>query len=464
MSRTRNLSTGSLAEHFLHLAVPAGIGMLFTTLYNVVDVFFAGLIGTDAQAGLAISFQAFFIFITFGFGLSAAMTALVGNAIGAKDDSAACQIAVRGIGFGLLISALLIVVAVWLGPLLIKLVSTEGAYREAGTRYFMVLLVSIPSFVMSFGINGLLQSQGDTVSMQRAQIGAFFANIGFNPLLVFGLPGVWGGMGFDGIAVATVISQTGVMIYVGRQLFRTELMAGWQLADLRPRLTTSRAIAGQMLPTTMTMMVMMTAGFIVQYYLKTFGTAAVAAYGVALRVEQLFLLPVFGLTGALLPIVAQNYGAGEMERTREALFTCWKYGFIFMAVACPVLFFAAPLLMRLFTSDADVIRIGVSYLRVDGFILPIYMMLFAINSFLQALKRPIWSLWIGIYRQSFGVAFFSWVYVYLLDFGVIGVWFGIATSVLTGLLLSLLITSHIARQLLGGLWRRGAPASIAPSD
>jgi putative MATE family efflux protein len=464
MSRTRNLSTGSLAEHFLHLAVPAGIGMLFTTLYNVVDVFFAGLIGTDAQAGLAISFQAFFIFITFGFGLSAAMTALVGNAIGARDDSAACQIAVRGIGFGLLISALLIVVAVWLGPLLIKLVSTEGVYREAGIRYFMVLLVAIPSFVMSFGINGLLQSQGDTVSMQRAQIGAFFANIGLNPLLVFGLPGVWGGMGFDGIAVATVISQTGVMIYVGRQLFRTELMAGWQLADLRPRLTTSRAIAGQMLPTTMTMMVMMTAGFIVQYYLKTFGTAAVAAYGVALRVEQLFLLPVFGLTGALLPIVAQNYGAGEMERTREALFTCWKYGFIFMAVACPVLFFAAPLLMRLFTSDADVIRIGVSYLRVDGFILPIYMMLFAINSFLQALKRPIWTLWIGIYRQSFGVAFFSWVYVYLLDFGVIGVWFGIATSVLTGLLLSLLITGHVARQLLGGLWRRGAPAPIAPSD
>ena len=464
MSRTRNLSTGSLAEHFLRLAVPAGIGMLFTTLYNVVDVFFAGLIGTDAQAGLAISFQAFFILITFGFGLSAAMTALVGNAIGARDDSAACQIAVRGIGFGLLISALLIVVAVWLGPLLIKLVSTEGAYREAGTRYFMVLLVAIPSFVMSFGINGLLQSQGDTVSMQRAQIGAFFANIGLNPLLVFGLPGVWGGMGFDGIAVATVISQTGVMIYVGRQLFRTELMAGWQLADLRPRLTTYRAIAGQMLPTTMTMMVMMIAGFIVQYYLKTFGTAAVAAYGVALRVEQLFLLPVFGLTGALLPIVAQNYGAGEMERTREALFTCWKYGFIFMAFACPVLFFAAPLLMRLFTSDADVIRIGVSYLRVDGFILPIYMMLFAINSFLQALKRPIWTLWIGIYRQSFGVAFFSWVYVYLLDFGVIGVWFGIATSVLTGLLLSLLITSYIARQLLGGLWRRGAPAPIAPSD
>ena len=60
MAQTFDLTTGSLAQHFRRLAVPAAIGMVFTTLYNVVDVFFAGLIGTAAQAGLAISFQAFF--------------------------------------------------------------------------------------------------------------------------------------------------------------------------------------------------------------------------------------------------------------------------------------------------------------------------------------------------------------------------------------------------------------------
>ena len=125
MNRTRNLSNGSISNHLIKLAVPAGIGMLFTTLYNVVDVFFAGLIGTDAQAGLAISFQAFFIFITFGFGLSAAMAALVGNATGAKDLNKASMIARKGIGFGLIVSMLLIIVASWIGPLLISLISTE---------------------------------------------------------------------------------------------------------------------------------------------------------------------------------------------------------------------------------------------------------------------------------------------------------------------------------------------------
>jgi putative MATE family efflux protein len=451
MARTYDLTEGSLAQHFRRLAVPAAIGMVFTTLYNVVDVFFAGLIGTAAQAGLAISFQAFFLFITFGFGLSSAMTALVGNAIGAKKDAEARIVAARGLGFGVIISTVLMVAAWFIGPVLIQLVSAEGEYRDAGTRYLRVLLLSMPGFILAFGVNGLLQSQGDTVSMQRGQIAAFFANIALNPLLVFGIPGVWDGMGFDGIAVSTVLSQTGIMIYVIRRLFKTDLMVGVTRSCFWPELGTYGAITRQMLPVTMTMFVMMSAGFIVQFYLKSFGTSAVAAYGVALRVEQLFLLPVFGLTGALLPIAAQNFGAGHHDRVRQALFDCWKFGWMFMAVACPILFFASPLLMRTFTDDPEVIRIGVSYLRIDGFILPIYMMLFAINSLLQALKRPIWTFWIGVYRQAFGVAFFVYVYVMIYDFGVLGVWVGIATAVTTGWLISLIVADYVARGSIGGL-------------
>ena len=165
-------------------------------------------------------------------------------------------------------------------------------------------------------------------------------------------------------------------------------------------------------------------------------------------------VPVFGLTGALLPIAAQNYGAGKHDRVRQALFDCWKFGWMFMAVACPILFFASPLLMRTFTPDPEVIAIGVSYLRVDGFILPVYMMLFAINSFLQALKRPIWTFWIGVYRQAFGVAFFVYVYVMLFHAGVMGVWFGIATAVVTGLMISLVVAEYVAKDTIGGLLRR----------
>lgn len=451
MKHSHDLTTGPLATHFRTLAVPAAIGMVFSTLYNVVDVFFAGLIGTDAQAGLAISFQAFFIFVTVGFGLGAAMTALVGNAIGRKNDEEASTVARQGVGFASLSAILLMLGAYLFAPALLNLISTDGAYREAGLRYMMVLIISLPSFVMAYGLNGILQATGDTVSMQRALIGAFFANLGLNPVLVFGIPGMFDGLGFNGIATATVISQTGVMVYIGRQLWRSGLCASDKFSAFLPDLRLYKLIFAQLLPTTFTMLVMFTAGFIVQIYLKEFGPSAVAAYGVALRVEQLFLLPVFGLTGALLPIASQNFGAGEAQRVRQALFTCWKFGWMFMFVACPILYFAAPVLMRSFTPDPAVIEIGVSYLRVDGFILPIYMMLFAINSFLQALKKPVWTLVIGIYRQAFGVAFFSYLCVFVFEFGVIGVWFGIATSVLSGFILSLLLAHHVSKPLIGGI-------------
>ena len=198
MKYSHDLTTGPLAKHFRTLAVPAAVGMVFSTLYNVVDVFFAGLISTDAQAGLAISFQAFFIFVTVGFGLGAAMTALVGNAIGRKDVDEASTVARQGVGFASLSALLLMVSAYLFAPHLLSLISTDGAYRDAGLRYMMVLIISLPSFVMAYGLNGILQATGDTVSMQRALIGAFFANLGLNPVLVFGIPGIFDGLGFIG--------------------------------------------------------------------------------------------------------------------------------------------------------------------------------------------------------------------------------------------------------------------------
>ena len=120
-------------------------------------------------------------------------------------------------------------------------------------------------------------------------------------------------------------------------------------------------------------------------------------------------------------------------------------------IATPTLWFAGGYAMSLFTDDAQVIAVGVSYLRVDAFLFPIYMMLFSINSLLQALQRPIWTLWISIYRQGFGVAFFIWVFIGLMGFDVWGVWFGIATAVTSGWLIALYVANTVAKQHIGGL-------------
>jgi len=449
--RKDDLTTGPMALHFRTLAIPAAFGMLFTTLYNVVDVYYAGLLSTDAQAGLAIGYQAFFILMAVGFGLSSALSTLVSNAKGSGDAAEAQRYVVQGLAFGGVITASCMVIGWFLGPELIVLVSEPGAYRNAAMGYFYWLIFALPGFLLAYGGNGILQAHGDSRSMQRALMAAFIANIGLNPLFMFGLPGVWSGMGFNGIAAATIISQTGVMVYILVRIFRLEVMQSVQITAFQPDKDSFRKIFAQLLPAGSAMIIMFISGFVVQFALKTFGGHAVAAYGVALRIEQILLLPVLGMTGALLPIAGQNFGAQKYDRVRKALKYCWGVGFAMTALATPILFFGGTFVMALFSNDPDVIRAGSSYLRIDAFLFPIYMMLFSINSLLQAFKQAIWTLWISVYRQGFAVAFFVWVFISFTDFGVQGVWFGIAAAVTSGWVLSLIILRNVARTQIGGL-------------
>ncbi len=456
MAKGQDLTTGSIAGHFRTLAIPMAIGMVFTTLYNVVDTFYAGMISTEAQAGLAVSFQVFFVMVAFGFGLNSALSALVGKALGEKRGGQAKRIACQGISYAVIASVALGIAGYLVGPWLLALISAPGAYRDAGEAYFYVLLLATPAFIVAFGANGILGAEGDMKSMQRAQVVSFFVNLGLNPLLIFGIPGVWGGMGFNGIAASTVISQMGVMVYILAQVMKSDIMADAQEMVFRPRAKWIWEITQQAIPTAFTMMVMMVAGFVVQYFLKGFGGEAVAAYGIGLRVEQLILLPGFGLTGALLPIVAQNYGAQNFDRVREAVAFCCKAGIALMFVGSLVLWVAAPYLMGIFSNDPEVIRIGAQYLRVDGFILPVYIVLFAMNSFLQALQKPIWTLWIGIFRQGVGVLLFIWLFVHVFAMGTLGVWLGIAVAVALGLILSVVVSAFVAREKIGGLGLGGS--------
>lgn len=450
---SRDLTSGAISGHFRTLAIPAALGMLFSTLYNVVDIWFAGLLSTDAQAGLALGFQAFYILMAVGIGLGAAMSALVGNALGRREARGARRLAAQGISYGIAASLVLMVAGRWLGPLIITLVSEPGIYRQAGIGYFIWLLFALPGFLLAFACNGVLQAQGDSRSMQRAMIVAFFANIALNPLCIYGIPGLWSGLGFNGLAASTVLSQTGVMLFLIWRVLGSGVMEGLRRRHFRPLAFSFREITWQSLPTSASLLVMFLSGFVVQFALKGFGEHAIAGFGIAIRIEQVLLLPILGMTGALLPIASQNFGAGLHDRVRGSLFFCWKTGFLMSALFGPVLWFGGRQLLGLFTDDPEVIRVGLAYLRVESVIMPFYMMLFSINSFLQALKRPIWSLWIGLYRQGFGIAFFVWLFVGLWGFNETGVWLGVAAAVVSGWMIALAVTSGVARRQLGGLWR-----------
>ena len=247
------------------------------------------------------------------------------------------------------------------------------------------------------------------------------------------------------------MSQTGVVVWVLYRVFSLPYMKTGTRDLFIPTWISFLEICKQMLPTTAALMVMFLSGFIIQFVLKGFGGEALAAYGAALRIEQLLLLPILGVTGALLPIAGQNYGAENYDRVRAAVWFCWKAGLVMAAIALPILWIGSATAMGVFTNDPKVIANGVSYLRVDALLFPFYMMLFSINSVLQALKQPVWTLWISLYRQGLGVGLFVWIFIYYFKLGIIGVWFGIAAAVFTGWLLALCIVATVTKSAIGGL-------------
>lgn len=457
MTDRADLSVGPIPRHVWRIAVPAAVGIMFITLYSVVDNFFAGLMATEGLAVLSLSTSVLFLISTLGLSMNTAMVALVGNAIGAKEFAAAKRLACQGISYAVILSSVLTVTALALAPALVSAISVPGELRVSTLAFLNVAILSAPSFVLSIGANGILIAQGDPMPMLRAQIASFIANVILNPLFMFGIPGVVGGLGIIGIAVSTLTCQTSVAVFILWRVLQSDLMRQGGSSRYRPERPDYGAITAMFLPVQTGYILMVTGIFIVQVYLKGFGPEAIAAFGAGLRIEQVFLLPALALAIALRAIASQNVGAGQYDRVREVFRFCCGAGAAVTAAAGALMWLAGGLLMTLFSRDPEVIRTGHDFMKVYGALLPARLLLFSVYSLLQAFKLPAITLGISMYQEIVGITVFIGVFVSVLDLGIWGVWLGVAASVFTALLLAIAITARVARRQIDGLLRPVVP-------
>ena len=166
----------------------------------------------------------------------------------------------------------------------------------------------------------------------------------------------------------------------------------------------------QSAPIMFTMLMIMFGVFNIFYFVGQFGELATAGYGTSVRLEQVLLLPVIGLNTAVISIAGQNFGAKNYDRVRETYTTSMIFGFVFMIIAGIFIYFTANFFMSKFTDDKQVIAAGVYYLQVAAFIGPIYPTFFITSALFQALKKPIFSLYMTIMRLTL-LPFLSLYYV-----------------------------------------------------
>lgn len=406
------------------ITVPASVGFFFQTMYNVVDTFFTGSISTAALAALSISFPLFFLIIAVGTGLSTGATALIGQALGRNDEQETHNLASQSLALALLAGFILSLLGLVLSEPAFAALGAEGEEMQAGLDYMQTIFLGAPLSLLVSLANAPLNATGNTRIQRNFLIFGFALNCVLDPWFIHGGLGL-PAMGVRGVAVATVLIQGIGAVYITYVSIRSGLLRVHSLRCLLPRLRTIGAILGQGLPASANTVTIGLGVFVILYYVGQFGAEAKAAYGVAMRVEQLVLVPTIGLNIAALTLAAQNHGAGRLDRVRESMNAALRLGAKIMAAGTLLVFFLAPELIRLFSDDPLVQQAGADYLRVDALVLYAYVVIFVCTATLQGMKRPMFAVCLGLFRQLLAPGLLFFLLVFQLHLGLLSLWWGI---------------------------------------
>ena len=368
------------------LAIPASIGTLFQTLYNIVDTFYAGKISPEALSALSKSFPIYFIIIASSIGVTVAGTSLIGNSIGEKNESKVLNYFTHIIFYGIIISIIISLFGLNYSEKIFYIMGSSKEVVDLGQEYTDIIFYGSIIFISVVSLNSLLHAEGDTKTYRNVLILSFFLNIILNPMLIFGFLFI-PAMGVKGIGLATIISQLLSFLIILGKVLKNNRIKKLNIEYFVLKFIYFKNIFFQSMPIILSICAYSFASAIVFIYVGQEGEYATAGYGAASRFEQILFLPVLGINTAIISIIAQNYGAMNFDRIRETFYTAIRYALFIMFFAAILVFLLADVVTGLFSNNPDVVDYGKRYLRISAIVLPAYPLFFISNGFFMSLKK-----------------------------------------------------------------------------
>jgi len=391
-----NLTSGDIKRHLRTIAIPSSVGYFFHTMFNVTDTYFAGNISTTALASLSLTFSIFFVIIAVAGGMSQGATALIGNALGQKDTNHAKQIIYHTVILAIFLAIFLTIIGIIVSPYLMQILGAKGIYLKEALSYINVILYGSAFFIGVFFSNAILNSIGNTMVFRNFLVTGFFFNIILDYWFVKGGLGI-PPLGVKGIALATIIIEFFGMLYLLYNLKKSYLLK--EMPPFVFDMGIMKAFLKQGLPPTVNMSLMALGMFIITYFIAPFGKHVVAAYGIAVRIEQIALLPSIGINVAVLALVSQNNGAKLYDRVKDTVIYAQKIGLALWAIGMLLIYIGGEYALKIFSHDALVIQAGLGYLYAAAIALYAYMLVFINISLLQGLKQPALLIYLSLFRQ-----------------------------------------------------------------
>ena len=392
-----NLVEGSIRQSLIQMTLPMIVGMFMLFTFSLVDTWFISFLGTDSLTAISFTFPVTFTVTSLAIGLGIGAAAVVGKCLGSSAFDAAKQAAtvINYLSFGL--AAVLATFLWWFMEPIFGLMGADTALFSAISAYMNVWFPGSVLVVCIMSGNSVLRACGDTKTPSILMAAAGLLNAVLDPFLIFGL-GPFPELGIAGAAWATVIAWSVGFVYLMYLLVIKRELVSASLPSIEALRHSGRDMLRIGIPAAGANMMTPLASGVMTAIAAGFGGNAVAAYGVGARLEPMATLLVLAMSSSLPPLISQNYGAGRLDRVREAYDLAIRFIGLWQLGIYLLLALTAPLLASVFSQDDEVTRAISLFLWILPLGYGLQGVIILTNSSLNALHKPASALYLSIAR------------------------------------------------------------------
>lgn len=356
------LGSAPIPKALLALGIPTMIGMLINALYNLVDTYFVGGLGTDQMGAVTVAFPLGQIVVGLGLLFGNGAAAYLSRLLGRGDKDTANKVASTAIYSGVSIGAIVILFSViFLEPILKQAGAIESVMPYAITYTRIYIVFSIFN-VFNVTMNNIVSSEGAAKTAMCALMAGAVLNVIFDPIFIYAL-----NLGVAGAAIATAISQIiSSMVYLC-YILRKKSVFNFSIKECCFAKEIMSEILKIGIPTLIFQLLTSLSISMINSAAKEYGGSALAAMGPVTKIMSMGTLIVFGFLKGFQPIAGFSYGAKKFDRLREAIKTAVLWSTIFCVIFGLVAAIFSTQIVSLFTKeDAEMVRVGSIALRANG--------------------------------------------------------------------------------------------------
>lgn len=355
-----DMTQGSIWRHLVRFSVPMALGLLFQQLYNTVDTVVVGqFVGQHAQAAVGSTGPIINTVVGFCAGLATGASVVISQRYGAHDRQGLGKAVHTTIALTFLVSLLATLVGqVIIDPMLRFMQTPEEVMGESHT-YLSIYFAGISGILFYNMGSGILKAVGDSRRPLLFLIFSALLNTALDLLFVLAF-----GMGVDGVAYATILSQITSALLILVTLTREERDYGLRWKELRIDRESLRNILKIGMPSSIQSAITAFSNVFVQSYINYFGSACMAGYGIYNKVDAFALIPVQAISMSSTTFVGQNWGAEQKKRAREGVRTATLMSLASTVVLGLMVFVLARPLLFIFSPEEEVVAFGERFIRI----------------------------------------------------------------------------------------------------